>query len=321
MNEVSHWLQSLGYSDFSLEIICADASLRNYYRAIFKDKSLVVMDATQLKSSLLPFVDVSSKLLSVGVSVPQIIEQDVELGYLLLEDFGDVLFATHLNNESFEKLYLQAIGEILKMQNASTLGLEPYDKEFLSFEVNLMQEWLFEKYLSIILSQKQQQILHESLKFIVDEVLAQPQGVLVHRDFHSRNLMLVGEKIGVIDFQDAKVGSITYDLVSLLKDVYVQFEPQKIEALALAFKSLKNLDIEDKTFIRWIDMMGLQRHIKILGIFARLHLRDKKSGYLKDLPQTYDYVMEVLTKYDELLALKKLFEELQIESKMLEFRQ
>jgi aminoglycoside/choline kinase family phosphotransferase len=316
MQEVKSWLESLGYSDFSLKIICADASLRNYYRVIFEKKSFVVMDATKLKSSLLPFIDVASKLLEVGVSVPQIIKKDTLNGYLLLEDFGDTLLANHLDENSFARLYTQALDEIIKIQKADTSSLELYDREFLIFEMSLMKDWLFDKYLSLELSIAQEEILEKSLAFIADEVLSQPQGVMVHRDFHSRNLMLVGEKIGVIDFQDAKVGAITYDLVSLLKDVYVYFEPQKIDELALLFRDKNALEVDDKTFIRWFDMMGLQRHIKILGIFARLHLRDGKSGYLKDLPLTYQYVLEAMTKYEELRPLKRLFDELDLKMRL-----
>ncbi|MBD3839294.1 MAG: phosphotransferase, partial [Epsilonproteobacteria bacterium] len=292
-------------------------SLRNYYRVIFEKKSFVVMDATKLKSSLLPFIDVASKLLEVEVSVPQIIKEDTLNGYLLLEDFGDTLLANHLDENSFARLYTQALDEIIKMQKADTSSLELYDREFLIFEMNLMKDWLFDKYLSLELSIAQEEILEKSLAFIADEVLSQPQGVMVHRDFHSRNLMLVGEKIGVIDFQDAKVGAITYDLVSLLKDVYVYFEPQKIDELALLFRDKKALEVDDKTFIRWFDMMGLQRHIKILGIFARLHLRDGKSGYLKDLPLTYQYVLEAMTKYEELSPLKRLFDELDLKMRLI----
>jgi aminoglycoside/choline kinase family phosphotransferase len=234
----------------------------------------------------------------------------------LLEDFGDTLLANHLDENSFARLYTQALDEIIKIQKADTSSLELYDREFLIFEMSLMKDWLFDKYLSLELNIAQEEILEKSLAFIADEVLSQPQGVMVHRDFHSRNLMLVGEKIGVIDFQDAKVGAITYDLVSLLKDVYVYFEPQKIDDLALLFRDKKAIEVDDKTFIRWFDMMGLQRHIKILGIFARLHLRDGKSGYLKDLPLTYQYVIEAIGKYEELRPLKRLFDELDLKMRL-----
>jgi hypothetical protein len=186
--------------------------------------------------------------------------------------------------------------------------MDVYDKEFLMFEMSIMQEWYMNEHLHQELSEEEQLLLDTSLEMIADEVLSQPQGYFVHRDFHSRNIMMeTGRKLVIIDYQDAKIGALTYDLVSILKDVYVRFDPEQMEKLALEFKALKGIDVSDEQFIRWFDWMGLQRHIKILGIFARLDIRDGKPAYLDDIPLTLEYIDEVCSKYKELAPLGKLF--------------
>jgi len=208
---------------------------------------------------------------------------------------------------SVELLYTKGIHEILKIQEADTNNMEVYDKEFLMFEMGFMQDWYMKGHLQQELSEQEQKVLDNSLELIAGEVLSQPQGYFVHRDFHSRNIMMeTGRKLVIIDYQDAKIGALTYDLVSILKDVYVRFDPKEMERLALEFKALKGLDVSDEEFMRWFDWTGLQRHIKILGIFARLDIRDGKPAYLDDIPLTLQYIDEVCSKYDELKPLGKL---------------
>jgi aminoglycoside/choline kinase family phosphotransferase len=218
-----------------------------------------------------------------------------------------------LNDMSYKLLYTKAIYEILKMQDADTTGLDLYDEEFLMFEMSLMQEWYIEKHLEVKLNDKGEQLLNNVLQLIKDEVLSQPQGYFVHRDFHSRNIMFKGKgKVSVIDYQDARVGAITYDLASLLKDVYIRFDREKIIELVLEFKELKGglQDISDEQFIRWFDFMALQRHIKILGIFARLKIRDNKPNYMKDIPMTLSYIRETISLYSELKPLGMILDSL-----------
>jgi aminoglycoside/choline kinase family phosphotransferase len=176
------------------------------------------------------------------------------------------------------------------------------------FEMELMQKWYLDQFLWITLDEKEQESLDGILKLISQEVLSQPQGYFVHRDFHSRNIMFAGQgKVSVIDYQDARIGAITYDLVSLLKDVYIYFDREKMIELVLEFKLLKGAvlrEVSDEQFIRWFDFMGLQRHIKILGIFARLKIRDNKPAYIEDIPMTLKYIKEVIEIYDELKPLK-----------------
>ncbi|MCK4974951.1 MAG: phosphotransferase, partial [Sulfurimonas sp.] len=167
-------------------------------------------------------------------------------------------------------------------------------------EMDLMKDWYLEKKLNITLNESEKELIERTLDAISDVVLQQPQDVFVHRDFHSRNIMITPQnEIGVIDYQDAMSGAITYDLVSLLKDCYIEYEREEIEKLVLEFRDKTNLHVDDKIFIKWFDFMGLQRHIKVLGIFSRLHLRDKKEGYLKDIPLTLKYVVDTASRYDE----------------------
>jgi len=306
MQKIKAWIDDLGYKDYTLDIITADASFRKYYRLTVKGKSFVIMDSSENKDSMYPFIDISVRLLKAKVEVPRIISQNIKEGFLLLSDLGSQHLADMLSPMSVELLYMKGISEIIKMQEVDTTGMEVYDKEFLMFEMNLMEEWYLRQHKNIFLSEKGLGNLTKLLESIADEVLAQPQGLFVHRDFHSRNIMLESGKLALIDYQDAMSGALTYDLVSLLKDVYVEFDTEKMEELALEFKALKGLDVSDEAFLRWFDFMALQRHLKILGVFARLNIRDGKSGYLKDIPLTLKYVLEVCDKYDTLKPLAEL---------------
>jgi len=295
-----HWLQSIGWDKYNIEIASSDASFRSYYRLSLKDKSFLLMDSSRQKESLIPFIDIAHRLESVGVNTPRIIEQNLDYGYLIIEDFGSLHLAqvTTLNNLEF--YYTKAIDEIILMQKANTVDLPLYDKEFLIFEMDLCNEWYLQKHLGITLDNEQKTKLNSILEFIADEVLAQPNGYFVHRDYHCRNIMAKSnDELGIIDFQDARVGAITYDLVSLLKDCYYEIEAGRREALALYFRDKAGIKADDETFLGWFDMMGLQRHIKVLGIFARLYHRDGKDGYLKDIPLTLKYVIETAKKYSE----------------------
>jgi len=225
-----------------------------------------------------------------------------------MEDLGNTHLYEKIDSGEFEFYYEKAIDTLLHMQNTDTEDLPLYDEAFLRFEMDLMPEWYLEKYLGKTLDSTQRSIISNAFDTIVSEVMSQPQDVFVHRDYHSRNIMIGGcaDEIVVIDYQDARSGAVTYDLVSLLRDVYVEFDPKEVERLALGFRDKKGLDVDDATFMRWFDFMGLQRHIKILGIFARLHLRDGKDGYLNDIPLTLKYVIEVGSKYPELSELLSL---------------
>jgi len=303
MQKINEWIDELGYQNYNLDTMTTDASFRKYYRLRVGDDSFVVMDASADKESIYPFIDISVRLLKVQVEVPRIIAQNLQEGFLLLSDLGSQHLADMLSPMSVELLYMKGITEIVKMQKINTRGMDVYDKAFLLKEMNLMEEWYLRRYQNRTLSENGLENLGKILAYIADEVLEQPQNIFVHRDFHSRNIMLASGKLALIDYQDAMSGALTYDLVSLLKDVYVEFDAKKMEALALEFKTLKGLKVSDEQFLRWFDFMALQRHLKILGIFSRLNIRDGKNGYLNDIPLTLKYILEVCDKYDNLKAL------------------
>ncbi len=310
MHPIEAWVSNdLGFKDYRFEVVSDDASYRKYYRLILKDKTYIIMDSSMQVESIYPFIDISVRLLKAKVQIPRRYAQNLHDGYLLLEDLGNTHLFDILNDMSYKLLYMKSIHEILKMQEADTTGLEPYDEDFLMFEMRLMQEWYLEKYLWVRLSEDEQRDLDKVLELIKDEVLSQPQGYFVHRDFHSRNIMFAGRgKVSVIDYQDARIGAITYDLASLLKDVYIRFDREKILELVIEFKELKGglQHISNEQFIRWFDFMSIQRHIKILGIFARLKIRDNKPAYINDIPMTLEYIKETISLYDELKPLTKI---------------
>jgi len=309
MQEIKTWLQSTDYKDYALEVASEDASFRRYFRLSKADETLIVMDSSLEEDSLTPFIDVTKRLLDVGVHAPRILLADIERGFLVLEDLGSLQLLDTLQTSNYLNFYSMALEEILKMQQAEASGLPLYDKAFLTFEMDLMQEWFLEQYVDLELSEDDKAVIQQTLESISDEVLKQPQGYFVHRDFHSRNIMVRDDGVlGVIDYQDAMRGSITYDLVSLLRDLYIELPNTLVEQLVLAFRDIVAADVDDATFIRWFDFMGLQRHIKVLGIFARLYLRDGKDGYLKDLPLTLKYTLDISAKYDETKVLNKLLQ-------------
>jgi hypothetical protein len=300
MSKTQTWLKTTTFKNYIVESALADASFRKYYRLRDGSKTALLMDSSLEKESLISFLDVTSRLQNADVGVPKIFEQNIDEGYLILEDFGTKHYLNILNQNNFKAYYTKAINTILKMQKADVAGLPLYDKVFLHAEMNLMQEWYIEKYLQATLSETQKKLIANTLDVISNIVLEQPQETFVHRDFHSRNIMLKeNNKLGIIDYQDAMSGAITYDLVSLLKDCYIAYDRRVIKELALEFRDKKGLKVDNETFIKWFDFMGLQRHIKVLGIFSRLNIRDKKEGYLKDIPLTLKYVIDTAGRYEE----------------------
>lgn len=305
MKKLKKWLKKID-CEGELELVTSDASYRKYYRLKSSMHSGMVMDASNDKEGLIPFIELEHRLFEAGVRTPKIFTYSKKKGFLFLEDLGDTHLSDVIDND-FELFYGKALDCIMKMQTVDIEDLPMYDNEFLRSEMELMPEWYLEKYLGLLLDDAQKNRINSIFEVIIKEVSTQPQDVFVHRDFHSRNLMFgCSEDIVVIDYQDARVGAVTYDLVSLLRDVYVELHPSDVERLALSFRDKKGLDVDDETFMRWFDFMGLQRHIKILGIFSRLHIRDGKDGYLKDIPLALKYIKEVSSKYPEIDGLSDL---------------
>lgn len=312
MDRIKEYIKSTPFSEYEVSVASADASFRKYYRLKNTSESLIFMDSSLEKDSLVPFVDITSRLLDAQVDAPKILYKDMKMGYLILEDFGERHYLDVLDASNFKELYKKAIECIIKMQDAKVDALPLYDKDFLHFEMDLMEEWYISKLLNKPLNTAQKEILQTSLDAISKVNLSQMQNIFVHRDFHSRNILLRDdEKIGVIDYQDAMCGGVTYDLVSLLKDCYIEFKREDIEELALYFRDRKNLKVSDAEFLKYFDFMGMQRHIKVLGVFARLYLRDSKDGYLKDIPLTLKYLLDASKRYDETKELYKLLKGLQ----------
>ena len=299
--ELKGWLESLDMKEPDLHTQHGDASSRSYYRLENNDGG-IIMDASQSKESVPIFLAIGSRLMDAKVRIPTIKSYDLNKGFIFLEDVG----STHLLDKCVEGVdarpfYDKAIETLVTLQSTPSKGLEPYDKSFLLEEMNLMSQWYLKEYLGTTLECLEGRILLESLSLIAKEVLSQPQGIFVHRDYHARNLMVdSNDEIVVIDFQDAREGALTYDLVSLLRDAYMKLDARELRRLILLFRDLKGLDVDDETFMRWFDFTGLQRHIKILGIFSRLAIRDGKKEYLKDIPMTLKYILEVGYKYPEL---------------------
>ena len=350
LKQLSNWIHQ-DLPNATIEVASADASFRRYFRVTNNDKTTIAMDAPPEQEDCAPFVEVTQRLRNANVHAPEIIKQDLKQGFLLLEDFGSTAYLDVLNKHTADQLYGDALNALLQIQAASTEGLPEYDDAFLQQELQLMPDWFLKTHLGITPTSEQLKIIKRTLAAITASVLQQPQ-VFVHRDYHSRNLMFLGEKPlateiqnkekqggcastpisrttlktapnnpGIIDYQDAVLGPITYDLVSLLRDCYIRWPNEDIEKWVLDYKQQaedKGLidKVSDSTFIQWFDYMGLQRHIKVLGIFARLNHRDGKTNYLDDLPLTLHYVMEVANKYPLTRRLVDLFNEWDIPEKI-----
>ena len=312
-DNMKRWLEKEGYATRHLVYASADAGFRRYFRLVDEKRgeSYIVMDASARPESLIPFVDIAARLESVDVHVPKIISKNMKSGFLLLEDLGTQHLLDRLTASNATTLYKEAIETLIRMQSASCDGLPLYDRAFLLEETGLMKTWYLEGLFRYRLRAHEEEKLEALFSHIADTVLQQPQGVFVHRDYHGRNIMTTPRNdLGIIDFQDARSGGVTYDLVSLLKDCYFAYDREEAVRLALYFRDRKGIDVDDETFVRWFDYTGMQRHAKVLGVFARLHLRDGKSGYLKDIPLTRSYLLETAKRYEEtgyLVALLETF--------------
>lgn len=314
---LGEWLETvLHHVEFKLTTASADASFRRYFRVHLADKTLIAMDAPPTHENCEPFVRIAKLFGDAGVHVPEVIAQDLAQGFLLLSDLGDVTYLSQLNDTTAPALYHDAYMALVKLQLASRPGVLPdYDEALLTREMQLFPDWYIAKHLNVTLDDKQQADLQKTFAVLNQNILAQGQ-VYVHRDYHSRNLMLCHDNPGVLDFQDAVYGAITYDLVSLLKDAYISWdEEQIIDWLARYWQVAKKQGLpvpaDFSEFYRDFEYMGAQRHIKVLGIFARLYHRDGKEGYLKDMPLVMHYLRKVCERYIELKPLLRLLDALE----------
>jgi hypothetical protein len=300
-----------------MEPASADASFRRYFRIQDNGASYILMDAPPEQEDCAPFVHVTRLLLDLGLHVPEILARDAGRGFLLLSDLGSRLYLDELDDSNVERLYGDALGALATLQSCvpADSGLPPYDHHRLMTEMSLFPDWLLGTHLSMPPDEAGRGGLQRSFELLAENALQQP-AVCVHRDFHSRNLMISdNHNPGILDYQDAVIGPLTYDLVSLLRDCYISWPRQRVERWALGYYELAQQtgilrpgQADERRFLRWFDLMGVQRHLKAAGIFARLNHRDGKPGYLDDIPRTLGYVREVCSRYPELEDLGSLTE-------------
>ncbi len=309
---LARWLDTVWAGDASPPVlIFGDASFRRYFRYQRQGRTEIAMDAPPALEDCRPFLALTQAYQQAGLPVPEVLAQDLEQGFLCLSDLGDCHLAGPLKGDDAAIWYRRALAflpTIAGIQHSALGPLPPYDRALLERELAIFSEWLLEAYLGLSMSDDEQRLWQTACERLVENALTQPQ-VGIHRDFHSRNLMVVGETLALIDYQGALRGPVTYDLVSLLRDCYWRIDESAVEAYARDhFEALKAAgwltpDVTFDTFRRWMDLMGMQRHLKAAGIFARLHQRDGKSGYLADVPRVLDYLITIGARYPEMAPL------------------
>ncbi len=319
--QLQNWLTTLcGDRAVDLRAASSDASFRRYFRFNVNGDTFVVMDAPPDKEDTAPFLRIARRFYDIGLNVPRIVETDIENGFLLLSDLGAEIYLPNLNDDTVERLYGDALGALVVLQTATSMEpkfLPDYSEDLLREEMELFREWYLGKHLSIMLSKSQHAILDSVFTALTGFARAQPR-VWVHRDYHSRNLMVTKKnRPGILDFQDAVSGPVTYDLVSLLKDCYIRWPREQVRNWVMGYHSLAQQSgipvcDDESLFLNWFDRMGVQRHLKVCGIFARLNHRDGKSGYLSEIPRVLDYIMQVCRTDPELLPLAQLLDELEV---------
>ena len=324
LTQLRHWLDLQlpalfarqgwgGVPSASLTSASSDASFRRYFRWEGGARTLIVMDAPPPQEDCAPFVKIAGLLAQADVHVPQILAADLAQGFLLLPDLGRQTYLDVINAENADELFAAALNALLQFQQLPlTDGLPVYDDALLRRELQLFPDWYLAKHLQLTLNAEQAAAWQRICSVLIDSALAQPQ-VLVHRDYMPRNLMLSSPNPGVLDFQDAVYGPVTYDVTCLFKDAFLSWPPERVRGWleqywqqAQAVGIPVQAQLED--FLRASDLMGVQRHLKVIGIFARLHYRDHKAKYLTDVPRFFGYLDDVLPKYTELAGLRALID-------------
>jgi aminoglycoside/choline kinase family phosphotransferase len=318
--QITEWLNNiLKNQEYTIKPASSDASFRRYFRIVSNNQSYILMDAPPEKENSKPFVDIANVLFKAGLNVPKIHEADLKKGFLLLSDLGNKTYLDELNQQNASLLYRDAYLALIKIQkNADTQSLKPYSDSLLMKELSLFPDWYLKSHKSYEMNDSEKNILGLTFDLLIKNINSHTQ-VFVHRDFHSRNLMFcngdLGENPGILDFQDAVKGSIVYDLVSLFKDAYIVWKEEEIMDWLIRYweKAKQNkLKVQDDfaEFYRDFEWMGVQRHLKVLGIFARLNYRDHKANYLSDLPAVENYLRRACERYKDLHPLLKLMNKL-----------
>ncbi|HWP94989.1 MAG TPA: phosphotransferase [Gammaproteobacteria bacterium] len=324
LHALTAWLRGqLALPEFDLEPASADASFRRYFRVRLGDRSWIAMDAPPEREDCRPFVRVAAMLRDAGLNAPEVLAMDLARGFLLLTDLGTRTYLDVLDERNADDLYGDAIDALVRWQRASRPDmLPPYDRALLRRELELFPEWYLARHLGVELSRAERATLDGIFTLLEDSALAQPQ-VYVHRDYMPRNLMVSDPNPGVLDFQDAVFGPVTYDILSLLKDAFLSWDEARVVAWLARYRAAARaagipLPAEEADFRRAFDWMGMQRHLKVLGIFARLCYRDGKRGYLEDTPRFLRYVRETGTRYREFTPLLRLLDACEVRAAAVE---
>ncbi|HEX9179874.1 MAG TPA: phosphotransferase [Burkholderiales bacterium] len=317
MQDLENWLKiCLSGEPYQIAPASADASFRRYFRVRLGERSYIAMDAPPDKEDCRPYIHVAALFGAAGVHVPRVLKQDLAQGFLLLTDLESTTYLEALNDTTAQSLYRDATDALVKIQLASRPGeLPDYDAVFLTRELRLFPDWYVAKHKQASLSPSQTAVLETAFELVLHNNLAQPR-VYVHRDYHSRNLMVTAPNPGILDFQDAVYGPVTYDLVSLFKDAYISWDEERVLDWVIRYwerakRARLPVSADFSEFYRDFEWMGVQRHIKVLGIFARLCHRDGKEGYLRDMPLVMHYLRRACERYAALHPLLRLLDEIE----------
>jgi len=292
-----------------IEVASADASFRSYWRVGNGSSTWIVMDAPPDKENTATWLDIGARLYRAGLHTPAVLAADLDQGFVLMEDLGTRTYLPELTEATADSLYADASSALACLQHVDTNALPVFDRAQIAMELELMPEWFLRRHLGFAPSCEQWDIVEAAFTFLIDGALEQPRRFM-HRDYHSRNLLITSaNNPGIIDFQGAMLGPLTYDLASLLRDCYIVWPAERVDQWRERYRMQFNADVDAPTFRRWFDLIGLQRHIKVLGIFCRLCYRDGKPGYLADLQRVLDYVLGVARTYPQLTEFARLLEQ------------
>lgn len=314
VTELCAWLAGQGYNTDRLSPMSADAGFRRYFRLQTDNGSLIAVDAPPDYEDTATFLKVARRLHKGGLATPQVLCYNLEKGFMLQSDLGALHLQDAAIGEAAQSLYQQALQSLITIQrHVSSDNLPEYNAAFLQQELDLFPEWYLQKHLQYQCDSDVRQQLQQCFDWCIEAALEQPQ-VFVHRDYHCRNLMVTPDNhLAIIDFQGALQGPATYDLVSLLRDAYIEWPDSFLEPLIEthrhSLEQLTGYEVDSTAYRRWFDLTGLQRHLKILGIFCRLHYRDGKSGYLQNIPLVYKHIQNVCSAYPELAALRRVLDD------------
>lgn len=295
------WLKAQGFSSFELTAIPGDASFRRYYRVHQGAETYMLMDAHSEKASCVPFVAIADALRQKNLHTPEILAKELHQGWLLLSDFGSQHYREALNDETADRLYGRALDALAILQTCNEVPgytVPRFTDAFMRQELDLFKEWFLLNHLGLAIESAIEKKLNACFDFLATEAFQQP-AVFMHRDYHSMNLMVLKETVGLLDFQDAFMGPITYDLVSLLRDCYIAWPEARVTQWIASFFDRLSLSMSRDAFIRQADFMGLQRHMKALLTFSRKFRRDHNANYLEHIPRTLKYILNVSERYPE----------------------